>query len=77
MAIGLPPLQALTQTSANFNLSWSVTPKVTYQVQYNTNLTQSAWINLGGPVTATTGTLTRTDVNPADAQRFYRIIIVP
>ena len=48
-----------------------------YQLQYKTNLTQTGWINLGNPITASGGILSTNDVPPADPQRFYRLQVLP
>jgi hypothetical protein len=78
-----PPVFRLTQPApsqtANFNITWSAAAGMTYQVQYSTNLHQTNWINLGGPVAATTNTLTISDTNALlnSPQRFYRIVVLP
>jgi hypothetical protein len=50
-----------------------------YQVQYETNLLQTNWINLGKPLIATNGNLTISDTNAISSspQRFYRLIVLP
>ncbi|MGD1087417.1 MAG: protease pro-enzyme activation domain-containing protein [Verrucomicrobiota bacterium] len=70
--------QATTPTTA-FNLTWSAVAGLVYQVQYNTNLLQTNWINLGSPITATTNTLSVSDTNAliSSPSRFYRIVELP
>jgi hypothetical protein len=59
-------------------LSWSTEYGALYQLQYATNLNQSIWSNIGGPISATNSTLgLETDSNPADPQRFYRVVLLP
>jgi hypothetical protein len=74
----LPPSFNLAQpaTAAGFNLNWSTVAGLTYQVQYTTNLNQTAWINLGSPQTANANTLNLVDTNavPSSPGRFYRIV---
>jgi hypothetical protein len=78
-----PPVFNLAQVqaapSAAFNLAWSAVPGAAYQVQYKTNLVQTDWINLGGPVTAATNTLSISDTNALilSPSRFYRILLAP
>jgi hypothetical protein len=79
--IPVPPSQVLSPTAAggNFNLSWNTVntyPAVGYQVQYTTNLASPDWINLGGVLTGPGPTLSATDTDRADAQRFYRVLLV-
>jgi hypothetical protein len=45
--------------------------------EYNSDLSSSNWINLGGPFTATGGTLSTTDSLTNGAQRFYRLALSP
>lgn len=70
--------QPPTPTSA-FNLTWSTVAGVVYQAQYTTDLTSTNWINLGGPMTATTNTLSISDINAfsLSPSRFYRIVELP
>ena len=77
---GLPPrFQAITGSPGHFTFSWNAVntyPALGYQVQYTTNLAPANWINLGGVLTGPGPTLSATDTNRSDAQRFYRILLV-
>jgi len=78
-----PPEFSLAQppppNNASFNLTWSTVPGVSYQVLYSTNLLDTNWINLGGPLTAVTNTLSVSDTNAllVSPQRFYRLVEQP
>jgi subtilase family serine protease len=75
-----PPQLVVAQTGSGIiNLSWSTLPTLVYQVQYQTNLLQANWINLGTPLPAGGNTLTFTDTNLVSALpgRFYRIVELP
>jgi len=48
-----------------------------YQVQYTTALGGDIWQDLGPPLTATNAAMTFSDALPADAQRFYRLMLLP
>jgi hypothetical protein len=76
--IPVPAFQAATATANNFNLTWAATTGLVYQVQYQTNLLQTNWINLGNPLMATTNVLTVADTNAISIspQRFYRLEIL-
>jgi len=67
---------AIAVTYGIFTMTWSAFPNQTYQVQFKTNLLQTSWSNLGGPVSATTISATATDVL-SDSQRFYRVNPLP
>jgi len=54
-------------------LSWDSVVDQAYQVQYKTDLSETTWHDLGGPVTATGTTTTVYDDIGPDARRFYRV----
>jgi hypothetical protein len=56
-----------------FALTWSAVAGNTYQVQYKTNLTQAAWINLT-TITASNWTGAASVQVGAEPQRFYRVV---
>jgi hypothetical protein len=67
-------LLSVVNVPGAFHFNFSVTPGTTYQVQCTTNLAQPNWTDLGGPVTAGSGTLNFTDTNAASYnQCFYRL----
>lgn len=73
-----PPIfLSTTQTAGTLNFTWSTEAGANYRVQYCTCLSQANWICLGNSITATTCTLSACDVAPADAQRFYRVVLLP
>ena len=75
-----PPVFKTAQKAINtFNLTWSAVTGLAYQAQYTTNLLQTNWINLGGPLVATNGTVTLSDPNASSSSpcRFYRVVELP
>jgi hypothetical protein len=76
-AVRLPMMQPPVKSGGLVNLTWSTMTGLNYQLQYQTNLTQNNWINLGGSIPASGGILTTNDVSPADPQRFYRLQLLP
>jgi subtilase family serine protease len=77
--IPVPAFRAATKTSSTFSLTWGTMTGLVYQVQYNTNLLQTNWINLGKPLVATNDNLTASDTNAISSspQRFYRLMVLP
>jgi uncharacterized repeat protein (TIGR03803 family) len=71
-----PVIQGATHGNGSFALSWDALAGQMYQVQYKSNLSQTAWIDLGSPITATNGTMTASD-STTSLQRFYRVILLP
>jgi uncharacterized repeat protein (TIGR03803 family) len=70
-------LTSITQSSGTIAFTWSGQSGQSYQAQFTTNLAQANWSNLGSPVTATNGIGSQTDSDTVDAQRFYRVYLVP
>jgi hypothetical protein len=58
-------------------ISWTSISGQTYRVQYNTELGGTNWTDLPPDVTATDTTASQVDSNLSDAQRFYRVMVVP
>ena len=67
-----PEFQPATIVGGKLNLSWTAIPGRTYQLQYNTNLTQTNWIDLGSSILATNSLILSTNTIGPDPQRFYR-----
>ncbi|MGD1084728.1 MAG: protease pro-enzyme activation domain-containing protein [Verrucomicrobiota bacterium] len=77
-AIPAPSFVQAAWTNGSFNLSWTALDGLAYyQLEYSTNLPSANWVSLGGPVTATNGLITTTDLLPSNPQRFYRLLLLP
>lgn len=72
-----PVMQAITKTGSAWNFSWNGQTGQKYQLQWNTNLSPSGWINLGAPLTGQGPTIGGLDGNPTGPQRFYRVMAIP
>jgi uncharacterized repeat protein (TIGR03803 family) len=72
-----PAFQAETLTKGTLSLTWTTEAGGMYQLQYNSNLSSSNWINLGSLFTATGATLNTTDSVTNGPQRFYRVVLLP
>jgi len=74
-----PPfdIQAAATSDGDFTLNWSALLGRAYQVQFRTELTQTNWTSLGSRRTATNATMSALDSEPADLQRFYRVLLLP
>jgi hypothetical protein len=73
-----PPVwQSIVLQNGVAALTWSGNVGQSYQVQFTTNLAQGAWTTVGVPIAATNSTMTTTDRLGQDAQRFYRVLLVP
>lgn len=58
------------------DIRWAGRTNVSYQVQYQTNVSDANWVNLGSPMPGS-GTNWVTDRIVGSPQRFYRIIRAP
>jgi hypothetical protein len=80
LTIVAPPVfQTVAQQGDTLIFTWSAMAGQTYQVQSETNLTQTNWINLGNVITATNDTVIMFDTNTVASfpQKFYRILLLP
>jgi hypothetical protein len=78
LTVVLPPITpTFTSSNGTFNLTWGAVSNLTYQLQYNLDLTTTNWVNLGSPITATNGSISTADIIGSDTQRFYRVLLSP
>jgi len=72
-----PKIIGTAQSGGRFSTTWLALTRRSYQLQFNTNLTQTNWSNTGGLITATNSTASASDTIGADSQRFYRVVLSP
>jgi uncharacterized repeat protein (TIGR03803 family) len=72
-----PKLQSLNRTNGSMLLTWSSVAEQTYQLQFNSDLSSTNWINLGASTLATNGSMSASDSVGTDLQRFYRVVLLP
>ncbi len=70
-------LQSVSQSGGAVNFSWIALPNGVYQIQSATNLAQTNWNDLGGPIAATNPILTATCSLNTNSQTFYRVVLAP
>jgi hypothetical protein len=71
-------IDSITLAGSTVTLQWPAAQGRTYRVQYKTNLTDAAWLNLPGDVSGGAGTATKSDtVDNETRQRFYRLELLP
>lgn len=69
--------QPVSLSNGVLTVSWGSISGLTYRVQYTTNLAGTNWIDLPSDVTANGVTASTIDSTSTDAQRFYRVVVVP
>jgi hypothetical protein len=72
-----PVFQSAATAGGAIALTWWAVTGAPYQLQYTTSLNPINWINLGTPITTSNGVITAFDTQPADPQRFYRVVLAP
>ncbi|MGD0816411.1 MAG: S53 family peptidase [Verrucomicrobiota bacterium] len=73
-----PTFRSFQTISSGLDITWNAVAGLVYQVQYETNLAHSAWVDLGKPIVATNDTLTLSDTNAVNfPQVFYRLVVSP
>jgi uncharacterized repeat protein (TIGR03803 family) len=71
----MPVFQTIMPTNGSVALTWNIMPGQKYQLQSNTNLSSTNWLNLGSSATASTATVSASD-SMTNSQCFYRIMLV-
>ena len=72
-----PVLQTPAQTGQGLQLTWKAAAGQVYQLQSNPNLNSTNWTDLGPSILATNGVMSALDSPGPDAQRFYRVLVLP
>ena len=78
LTLQLPPIRPVfTPANGTFNFTWNAVSNRSYQLQYSVDLTTTNWLNLGSPITATSNSVSTSDVLDSGQQRYYRVRLVP
>ncbi len=68
-----PAVASVISANGMVTISWTATPGVTYTLQSKDSVTDSAWVDVPGSVTANGASASKTDAMSASKQRIYRI----
>ncbi len=71
------PILTIGLTNGIVTLTWSAIAGLSYQPQFETNLTDNVWTAFPSNVLATGPITSTTDANRANTNLFYRIFVVP
>ena len=74
--IPVPRFQSINARNGTINLTWTTMAGLTYQVQYKTDVSAAAWINLGSAMLATESTMSASDAIGSNPERLYRVALV-
>ena len=75
--VPMPVMQNIFLVGGHVVFSWDALDGIKYQVQYQTNLLQTNWLNLGNAIMATNSTIVATDPISSSSKRFYRLLLLP
>jgi hypothetical protein len=67
------PVVSLRRNGPAMIMSWNSVPGTVYRMHYKNKLSDTGWIPLGSPVTATGATASYTDVPPTNGMRLYKV----
>ncbi|MBI3849668.1 MAG: hypothetical protein HY298_05175 [Verrucomicrobia bacterium] len=73
----VPQITSLTQSNGNIGLSWSSFTNGTYRVEHTSSLSAANWTPLLPDFTATNNTSSYIDSPVGDAERYYRVRLLP
>lgn len=73
----VPVILSVSETNGTLGLTWSSVSGRYYQLQSNPDLTTTNWTDVNPPVIATDATASGTDTLGPEAQRFYRVELLP
>jgi hypothetical protein len=75
VSVSVPPpaLQSITATNGAVGLTWTAVPTHSYQLSYKSDLMDTNWTTLGGPITATNFTMSASDAVGPNFRRYYRV----
>ena len=77
MVLPAPIVQTISRADGTVYLTWAAEEQKRYQLQYRTNLITGGWSNLGGVITALGSLASASDLIDPNAQRFYRVMLLP
>jgi hypothetical protein len=71
-----PEIHSVLEGDGMVKFDWNAIDGLTYRVQFKTNLTDEAWIDLPPDVVATNSSV-NIEQPTSEPQRFYRVLVVP
>ena len=74
--IGPPTVSAFTPRGNTLSMAWGSTPGVRYQLQSKTNLSVSAWTDVGAPISGTGASQTNAIPLNVEPQKFFRLLLL-
>jgi hypothetical protein len=76
-AVSAPQILSITTLTGAVTITWSAVSGSSYRVQYTPDFNLTSWTALIPDISATNSTASATDNPASDAQRFYRVVLLP
>jgi hypothetical protein len=73
---GAPRILSISRLAGQVTIQWSSMAGKTYRVEWKAALNDPDWQPLGGTIPAAGSTSATTDTIGANAQRFYRVVLI-
>ena len=75
--VSSPVIESIVASGGSVTIRWSAVVGKRYRVQFKSALGDRSWSDLPGDVTSTGTTAVKTDSMSSEAQRSYRVVLVP
>jgi uncharacterized repeat protein (TIGR03803 family) len=75
--VSSPVITPTIQSNGAVVLNWPSFTNAAYRVEYRTNGNSGNWLSLATNLLSTGSTISFTDFGAGDAQRFYRVVLLP
>lgn len=72
-----PTIASTVQSNGTVQLNWPSFAGAAYQVDYRTNIRSGSWLPLLTNLISSGSAISFTDSTASDAQRFYRVVLLP
>jgi len=72
-----PEIESIVLSNDAVTIAWTAVAGRTYRVQYKSDVTDSGWADLPGDVNATSSLAIKADSAVSNAQRYYRVLLLP
>jgi hypothetical protein len=77
IVVSRPVIESIEASNGTVKITWSTVVGKTYRVQYKSALNDPSWSDLPGDVTASSSMASKNDSMLSEAQRSYRVVLVP
>ena len=77
VVVSAPVIEGIAISRDTIFITWSALEGIVYRLQFKSDQNELNWTDLPGDVTARGPSATKTDIIVGEAQRYYRVLILP